>query len=174
MLPEPQSATHNKPHSIATDVRPFDLGYAHLYSRWTELYIYLLPIALILSALVGFLAFKAGVSTDTTLVIIVLTLIVSKAAFYLFVLLQPVYQSWRSEGSRYGARTTAHIFTADGVGLESASGPTLLPWKSISKVVETKKGFLFYSDGKVRTFLPTRNLEGPAEAVLIRKFIARN
>jgi len=80
MLPEP----HNEPHSIATDVRPLDLGYACLYSRWGELNVYLFPICLVLSALFGFIAFKAGVSADTSLAITGITLVASayvKAAF---------------------------------------------------------------------------------------------
>jgi YcxB-like protein len=163
MLPEP----HNKPHSVATDVRPFDLGYASLYSRWTELYIYLVPVALILSALIGFTAFKAGASPGTSFAITVCTLFVAKAAFSLAFWLHPFYQA-------SGAKTTAHIFTAEGIELRNPTGPTLLSWNSISKVIETKKGFLFYCDGKLATFLPARNLEGPAEAELIRKFIRKN
>ena len=173
MLPEP----HNKPHSIATDVRPLDLGYACLYSRWGELNVYLFPICLVLSALFGFIAFKAGVSADTSLAITGITLVASayvKAAISLGFLLHPLYQTWKFAGALSGTKTTAHVFTANGVELESANGPTLLPWKSISRVVETKKGFLFYGDGKLATFLPARHLEGPVEAELIRKFIRKN
>jgi hypothetical protein len=162
MLPEP----HNKPHTVATDVRPLDLGYAALYSRWGELYIYLTPVVLILSALFGFIAFKAGASTDTAIVVTVITITVARAAFVLAQRLYPLPQD-----TFPGAKTTAHIFTADGVELKNANGTTLLSWSSISKVVETKKGFLFYRDGKLASFLPARNLEGPAEAELIRKFV---
>jgi YcxB-like protein len=173
MLPEP----HNELHSIATDVRPLDLGYAALYSRWGELNIYLFPICLVLSALFGFIAFKAGASPDTSLEITATTLVATayvKAAISFGFLLHPLYQTWKFAGALSGTKTTAHVFTADGVELESANGPTLLSWKSISKVVETKKGFLFYSDGKLATFLPARHLEGPVEAELIRKFIRKN
>ena len=176
MLPEPQNDPHNKAHSVATDIRPFDLGYASLYSRWGELYIYLLPICLVLSALFGFLAFKAGASPDTSVEITGITLIAAayiKGAISFGFLLHPVYQTWKFAGALSGTKTTAHVFTADGVELESANGPTLLPWNSISKVVETKKGFLFYRDGKLATFLPARHLEGPVEAELIRKFIRK-
>jgi YcxB-like protein len=165
MLPEP----HNKPHSVATNVRPFDLGYAALYSRWVELSIYFFPAALLLGALFGFVAFKVGVSMDASAATGGITLLVAIAAFRIGQQLDPVYQNWKS----VRAKTTAHIFTADGVELASANGPTLLRWTSISKVVETKKGFLFYRDGKLATFLPSRNLEGPAEAELIRKFIRK-
>jgi hypothetical protein len=173
MLPEP----HNKPHSITTDVRPLDLGYASLYSRWGELNIYLFPICLVLSALFGFIAFKAGASPDTSLEITVTTLVASayvKAAISFGFLLHPLYQTWKFADAMSGTKTTAHVFTADGIELESANGPTLLPWKTISRVVETKKGFLFYSDAKLATFLPVRHLEGPVEAELIRKFIRKN
>jgi hypothetical protein len=173
MLPEP----HNNPHSVATDARPLDLGYAALYSQWGELNIYLLPICLVLSALFGFLAFKAGASADTSMEITVGTLIAGayvKAAISFGFLLHPLYQTWKFAGAASGPKTTAHVFTADGVELESANGPTLLPWKSISRVIETKKGFLFYRDGKLATFLPARHLEGPVEAGLIRKFIRKN
>jgi hypothetical protein len=166
MLPAPQNIPLDRPHSVASDTNVLDLGYASLYSRWGELYIYQLPICLVLSALFGFIAFKAGASTDSVIAITAITLIVPKATFIIASRLYPLYQSTLS-----GAKTTAHIFTADGVELQNAIGPTLLPWKSISKVVETKKGFLFFCDGKLATFLPARNLEGPAEAELIRKFI---
>jgi hypothetical protein len=173
MLPEP----HNKPHPVATDVRPLDLGYASLYSRAGELYIYLVPIGIVLSALFGFLAFKAGASPDTSLEIVGISLLVgayAKAAISFGFLLHPLYQTWKFAGTLSGTKTTAHVFKADGVELESANGPTLLPWNSISRVVETKKGFLFYRNGKLATFLPARNLEGPVEAELIRKFIRKN
>ena len=163
MLPEP----HNNPHSVATDARPLDLGYAALYSRWVELSIYLFPAAILLCTLFGFIAFKAGVSMDASATIGGITLLVAIAAFRIAQTLDPVYQTWKSVRTK----TTAHIFTADGVELASPNGPTLLRWTSISKVVETRKGFLFYRDGKLATFLPSRNLEGPAEAELIRKFI---
>lgn len=173
MLTEP----HNKPHSVATDLGVIDLGYASLYSRRGEfLNVYLLPICLILSALFGFLAFKSGASADTSLEIMGVTLVVGayvKGAISLGFLLHPLYQTWKFAGTLPGSKTTAHVFTADGVELESANGPTLLPWNCISKVVETKKGFLFYRDGKLVTFLPARHLEGPVEAELIRKFIRR-
>ena len=97
-----------------------------------------------------------------------------KGAISLGFLLHPVYQTWKFAGTIPNTKTTAHVFTADGVELERANGPTLLPWDSISKVVETKKGFLFYRDGKLATFLPARNLEGPVEAALIRRFIRKN
>jgi YcxB-like protein len=173
MLPEP----HNKPHSIASDLDVLDLGYASLYSRWGELNIYLFPIFLVLSALFGFLAFKAGASPDTSLEVTGITLFVGayvKGAISFGFLLHPLYQTWKFAGTLSSTKTTAHVFTADGVELESANGPTLLSWNSISKVVETKKGFLFYRDGKLATFLPARHLEGPAEAALIRKFIRKN
>jgi YcxB-like protein len=162
MLPGP----HKRPHSVATDVRPFDLGYASLYSRWVEFYIYLVPVCIILSAVFGFISFKAGASPQTVVTITATTLIGGKIAFSLVSWLHPLYQ-----GIFSNTKTTAHVFTADGVELETATGPILLPWNSISKVVETKKGFLFYRDGKLATFLPARNLEGPIEAELIRKFI---
>ncbi len=166
MLPEP----HNKPHVIATNVRPFDLGYASLYSRWVELYIYLVPVSIVASGLFVFIAFKAGASAKIVAAVVGLTLIVAKAAFHISYLVYPVYQSWKVTG----ARTTAHIFTAEGIELQSTNGPTLIAWKSLSRVVETKKGFLFYRGGNVVTFLPTRQLEGPVEADLIRKFIRKN
>jgi len=166
MLPEP----HNKPHSVATDSRPFDLGYASLYSRWFELSVYLFPAALLLGVLFSFIAFKAGMSTDVSATIGGITVLIVRPALLIASQLDPVYQDWKSTR----ARTTAHVFTADGVELASATGPTLLRWTSISKVVETRKGFLFYRDGKLATFLPARNLEGPAEAELIRKFIRKN
>ena len=171
MLTEP----HNKPHSVATDLDVIDLGYASLYSRWGEFgNVYLFPICLVLSALFGFIAFKAGASSDTSLEITGITLVGGayvKGAISLGFLLHPLYQTWKFAGTLSGTKTTAHVFTADGVELESASGPTLLPWNALSKVVETKKGFLFYRGGKLATFLPARQLEGPAEAELIRKFI---
>jgi len=123
----------------------------------------------LLGALFGFVAFKVGVSMDASAATGGITLLVAIAAFRIGQQLDPVYQNWKS----VRAKTTAHIFTADGVELASANGPTLLRWTSISKVVETKKGFLFYRDGKLATFLPARNLEGPAEAELIRKFIRK-
>ena len=166
MLPEP----HNKPHTVATDSRPFDLGYASLYSRWVELDVYLFPAAILLGALFGFIAFKAGLSTDTSLAAGGITMLVVRPALLIASQLDPIYQDWKSVRTK----TTAHVFTADGVELASVSGPTLLRWTSISKVVETKKGFLFYRDGKLATLLPARNLEGPAEAELIRKFIRKN
>jgi YcxB-like protein len=172
MLPEP----HDKPHSIASDASVLDLGYASLYSRWGELYIYLVPTCIVLSALFGFLAFKAGASADTSVAITFTTLISARyirAGISLGFLLHPLYQTWKLAGTLPSTKTTAHVFTADGVELESANGPTLLPWNSISKVVETKKGFLFYRDGKLATFLPARHLEGPVEADLIRKFIRK-
>ncbi|HXM16634.1 MAG TPA: YcxB family protein [Candidatus Eremiobacteraceae bacterium] len=162
MLPEP----HNKPYSIATDVRPFDLGYAYLYSRWVELYIYLVPVGIVLSALFGFIAFKVGASTDITITIILITAVVARSVFMIAPRLYPLPRD-----TFPGAKTTAHIFTAEGVELKNANGTTLLSWRSISKVIEIKKGFLFYRDGKLATFLPARNLEGPAEAELIRKFV---
>jgi hypothetical protein len=170
MLTDP----HSQPHSVSTNANVLDLGYASLYSRWGELYIYLFPIFLVLSALFGFIAFKAGASADTSVEITGTTLIVGvyiKGAISFGFLLHPLYQTWKFAGTLSGTKTTAHVFTAAGVELESANGPTLLPWNSISKVVETKKGFLFYRDGKLATFLPARHLEGPAEAELIRKFI---
>lgn len=172
------TAPHNKQHSVATDLDVIDLGYASLYSRRGEfLNVYLLPICLVLSALFGFLALKSGASADTSLEIIGVTLVVGayvKGAISLGFLLHPLYQTWKLAGALSGTETTAHVFTADGVELESANGPTLLPWSAISKVIETKKGFLFYRDGKLATFLPARHLEGPVEAELIRKFVRQN
>jgi hypothetical protein len=162
MLPE----LHNKPHSIATDVRPFDLGYAYLYSQWVELYIYLTPVLIVLSALFAFIAFKVGASTDITITIILITAVVARGAFVIGPILYPL-----PHDTFPGAKTTAHTFTAEGVELKNANDTTLLSWSSISKVIETKKGFLFYRDGKLATFLPARNLEGPAEAELVRKFV---
>jgi hypothetical protein len=52
-------------------------------------------------------------------------------------------------------------------------GATLLPWKEISKAVETKKGFFFCREGEVATFVPLRRLEGPEEIRLVRMFIER-
>jgi YcxB-like protein len=171
MLTEP----HNTPHSVATDLDVIDLGYASLYSRRGEFVnVYLFPICLVLSALFGFIAFRAGASSDTSLEITGITLVVGayvKGAISLGFLLHPLYQTWKFAGTLSATKTTAHVFTVDGVELESANGPTLLPWNSISKVVETKKGFLFYRNGKLATFLPARHLEGPVEAELIRKFI---
>jgi YcxB-like protein len=162
MLPE----QHNKPHSVATDVRPIDLGYAYLYSRWVELYIYFVPVGIVLSGLFAFIAFKVGASTDFTITIILITGVVVRCAFEIAPRLYPL-----PHDTFPGAKTTAHTFTADGVELKNANDTTLLSWSSISKVIETKKGFLFYRDGKLATFLPARNLEGPAEAELIRKFV---
>jgi hypothetical protein len=65
----------HKPHSIATDLDVIDLGYASLYSKWGELYIYLTPFFIVLSAVVGWLAFKAGASRDATVAIIGGTLV---------------------------------------------------------------------------------------------------
>src|SRR5262249_21089987 len=137
MLTDP----HDKPHSIASDTNVLDLGYASLYSRWGELNVYLFPICLVLSALFGFLAFKAGASPDTSLAITFTTLIATgyiKGAISLGFLLNPVYQTWKFAGTIPNTKTTAHVFTADGVELTSANGPTLLRWTSISKVVETR------------------------------------
>ena len=153
-------------------MRPFDLGYAYLYSRWVELYIYLVPVGIVLSALFGFIAFKVGASTDTAVGITATTLISAayiKGARSVFMIAPRLYPLPRDTFP--GAKTTAHIFTAEGVELKNANGTTLLSWRSISKVIEIKKGFLFYRDGKLATFLPARNLEGPAEAELIRKFV---
>jgi hypothetical protein len=178
MLPEPQNVPHNNSHSIASDANVLDLGYASLYSRSGEfINVYLFPICLVLSALFGFLAFKAGASADTSAAISATTLFSAayiRGAISLGLLLHPLYQTWKFAGALSTTKTTAHVFTADGVELESANGPTLLPWNSISRVVETKKGFLFYRDGKLATFLPARHLEGPVEAELIRKFIRKN
>ena len=174
MLPEPQNVPHNKPHSVTSNVDVLDLGYASLYSRWGELNVYLFPICLILSALFGFVAFKAGASADTAVGITATTLISAayiKGAISVLLLSHPLYHTWKFTSILPPSRTTAHIFKADGVELESANGPILLPWNSISRVVATKKGFLFYRDAKLATFLPARHLEGPVEAELIRKFI---
>jgi YcxB-like protein len=177
MLPEPQNVSHNEPHSIASDADVIDLGYASLYSRWGELYIYLFPTCLVLSALFGFLAFKAGASADTGVAVTFTTLVAGRyirAAIAVGFLLHPLYQTWKFAGTVSSTKTTAHVFTADGIELESANGPTLLPWNSISSAVETKKGFLFYRGAELATFLPSRHLEGPVEAELIRQFIRKN
>jgi hypothetical protein len=165
---------HNKPHSVATDLDVIDLGYASLYSRWGELYIYLVPIGLVISALFAFLAFKAGASVTMSLGVVAISLVVLKAAARIAFLLHPLYQTQKLAETLPGAKTTAHIFTAAGVELRSVDGTALLPWSSISKVVETKKGFLFFRGGKLATFLPARCLEGPIEAELIRKFVRRD
>ncbi|MGC1906704.1 MAG: YcxB family protein [Candidatus Acidiferrum sp.] len=167
----------HKPHSVATDLDVIDLGYASLYSKWWELYLYLTPVFIVLSAVVGWLAFKAGASRDATVALIGGTLIAGsyiKWAVSMGFMVQPLCQTWKFAGALVTTKTTAHVFTAAGVELESTAGPTLLPWTSISRVVETKKGFLFYRDGKLATFLPSRSLEGSIEADLIRKFIRKN
>ena len=134
--------------------------------------IYLIPIFIVFSAVVGWIAFKSGALPDNSLAVVGGTLVVGayiKWAISMGFLLHPLYQTWKVAGALSGTQTTAHVFTASGVELESAAGPTLLPWSAISRVVETKKGFLFYRDGKLATFLPARHLEGPVEADLIPK-----
>jgi hypothetical protein len=167
MLPEP----HNKPHSIASDVNVLDLGYASLYSRWVELYIYLVPVYLVLGALFGFIAYKAGASADTTLAITGIPLVVAKAAISLGFVIHPVYQTWKSAGTLSGTKTTAHVFTADGVRTRKCKRCDAPSLEFHLQGRRNKKRLPLYRDGKLTTFLPARHLEGPVEAELMRKFI---
>jgi hypothetical protein len=153
-----------------------DLTYAALYSKRLEVDVYALPITLLLSAASGWLVYKSGASTHTPLRVMGFILVIGPWVKLLIIfscLTYPAYKAWLLAGTWPGLSATHHLFTSDGIDITRRNGATLLPWKEISKVVETKKGFLFYRDGKVTTFVPLRRLEGPEEIRLVRMFIER-
>jgi hypothetical protein len=162
---------------VATSLRSPDIGYAYLYSPAGEFKIYFTPAAILLSALVGWLSLRSGATADTTLKLMGDTLIIGwwvKWAVSMAILLFPAFQFWNLAGGWLGSNVTHHLFTDAGIEITAPNQTSLLPWSAISRAIETQKGFLFYRNGKIATFVPERHLEGAAEISIIRKFIRQN
>jgi hypothetical protein len=153
------------------------MGYAALYSRAGEFQIYFMPISLVASAFLCWFAYKTGAIRDVALTILGYSLVVSawlKWTISVLILAHPAYQLWKFAGALPGFDATRRVFAATGIEIVTPEKSSLLPWTQISRAVETKRGFLFYRQGALATFVPARHLEGPAEAELIRKFIRHN
>jgi len=151
-----------------------DVSYAALYSPMGEFVIYAAPISLILAAIVVATVYWSPHGT------------VGKAmrALYIFgtagswvqwaigvaILLYPLYRIWNAAGV---SKITHHLFTSDGIELSPGTGTSLLPWSSLSRVIETPKGFLFYQGSRMAAFVPRRCLQGDAEISIIRKFASK-
>jgi hypothetical protein len=91
-------------------------------------------------------------------------------AIALAILLYPAYKIWAAAGQSNG---THQLFTKEGIELVRPAGSSLVPWASLSRVIETRKGFLFYQGARIAAFVPRRCLQGDAETTIIRKFAAK-
>jgi YcxB-like protein len=85
-------------------------------------------------------------------------------------LLYPLYKIWDAADT---SKIRQHIFTSDGIELARSDSTSLLPWNTISRAVETPKGFLFYQRSRLAAFVPCRCLQGDAEINIIRKFAGK-
>ena len=161
---------------VATALGHPDMAYAALYSPVGEFFIYATPIGLIISAIVIWVVYRSGGSDKVTAVMGALGLIGGwiKWVVVVGVLLYPTYKIWKAAGGRPGSEVTHHLFTKDGIEVLGADSSSLLPWANFSRVIETTKGFLFYQQGKITTFVPRRCLAGAAEIAIVRKFIGKN
>jgi hypothetical protein len=81
-------------------------------------------------------------------------------------LLYPLYKIWDLADA---SKIRQHTFTSDGIELTRSDSTSLLPWNTISRAVETPKGFIFYQGARL-AFVPRRCLQGDAEINIIRKF----
>jgi hypothetical protein len=66
-------------------------------------------------------------------------------------LLYPLYKIWDAANT---SKIRQHIFSSDGIQLSRSESSTLLPWSSVSRAVETPKGFLFYQRSRIAAFVP--------------------
>ena len=168
---------HDHGLRVATDLNGLDLGYAALYSPAGEFRIYAIPATYLLAALAGRLSYRSGASSNTSMKIIGEVFVISwwiKWLVTMAILIYPTFQTWRLAGGWPGSDATHHFLTADGIEITAPDRTSLVRWTDISRAIETKKGFLFYQQKKLATFIPKRCLEGPAEIAIVRKFIARN
>ena len=85
-------------------------------------------------------------------------------------LLYPLYKIWDAADT---SKIRQHIFTSEGIQLQRSDGASLVPWSSISRAVETPRGFLFYQGNLLAAFVPRRCLQGDAEINIIRKFAGK-
>lgn len=85
-------------------------------------------------------------------------------------LLYPLYKIWDVADT---SKIRQHIFTSEGIQLERSESASLVPWSSVSRAVETPKGFLFYQGSRLAAFVPRRCLQGDAEINIIRKFAGK-
>jgi hypothetical protein len=162
---------------VASALSAPDVTYAALYSPESEFRIYATPAAFLVSAAAGWILYESGASADTTLEVMGYALVIAwwiKWLIVAAVFWYPAYKGWILAGTWPGLSATHHLFTQEGIEIVGSRGPSLLPWKDISRAVETKKGFLFYRQGKIAAFVPTRRLEGDEEISIVRKFIVRN
>ena len=154
-------------------LNPTDSIYAKLHSPLGGILFYAFPITIVLAGIVMGLAYLAPHgNTDQAigaLGIFVTLAVFAKYAIVIGILLYPLYMVWHAADP---SKIKRHLFTKDGLELISESGSSLLPWSSISRAIETSKGFLFYQGSKLVAFLPRRSLQGPAEIGVIRKFVS--
>jgi hypothetical protein len=162
---------------VASALSAPDVTYAALYSPAGEFNIYAIPATLLVSAAAGWILYESGASADTTLTVMGYVLVIAwwiKWLIVAAVFWYPAYKAWLLAGTWPGLSATHHLFTREGIEIVGSRGPSLLRWADVSRVVETKKGFLFYRQGKIAAFVPSRRLEGDAEISIVRKFIVRN
>jgi len=154
------------------------VGYALLYSRWGEFYIYAVPIGMVVVAFIGWIAYQAsGHDIDKFLVAMVFAGAVNHWIFLAAaaaIAMYPLYKIWRDAGVVWASGITHHGFSRDGVELRTSEGSSTIAWQDMSRALETQKGFLFYKQGKLATFVPRSCLAGAAETNIVRKFIRQN
>ena len=144
-----------------------------------EFFIYAIPIGLVLVGAVGFMVFKAtGGDSGKALRGMGLASVVNHWVFWAvsigFALL-PLYKVWQAASPPSKSKLTHHAFSKDGIEMTGSDGSSkAIEWQVLSQVVETKKGFLFYRQGKLATFVPLRSLSGAAEIEIVRKFVRQN
>jgi len=162
---------------VASALSAPDVTYAALYSPAGEFNIYATPATLLVSAAAGWILYESGASADTTLKVMGYAFVIAwwiKWLIVAAVFWYPAYKAWMLAGSWPGVSATHHLFIQEGIEIVGSRGPSLLRWTEVSQAVETKKGFLFYPQGKIAAFVPRRRLEGDEEILIVRKFIVRN
>ncbi len=153
-------------------------SYALLYSRWGEIYIYALPIVIVLVALVAWLAYQlSGHNSDKFTTVFLIGAVLQHWIFWAAAMglaLLPLYKIWQDAGPIRNSGVTHHQFSKEGIGLRSGDDASTIAWQDLSRVVETEKGFLFYVRGRLATVVPHKCLAGPSEIAIVRKFIRQN
>jgi hypothetical protein len=151
-----------------------DLTYSALYSSAGEFMIYVIPTTIVLAGIVVGLVYLAahGTSEKALAVLGVVAAVNTwiKWAIAVAILLYPLYKIWIAADQ---STITSHLFTKDGIQLVRRSGTPVLPWTTLSRVIETSRGFLFYQGAKLAAFVPRRCLQGDSEIAIIRKFAAK-
>jgi hypothetical protein len=132
-----------------------------------------LPLTIVSVLAVALILLAPHTSADKKFLAVGVALTTTHWAFWALAiagLLYPLYRIWDAADT---SKIRQHIFTSEGIQLQRSNGASLVPWSSLSRAVETPRGFLFYQGTRLAAFVLRRCLQGDAEISIIRKFAGK-